>query len=259
MTEVTYQDIQNKLTALIGYAALSKTPNSEPERIAYIDKQMEILEMIQNLIKKTKDYQQMGIDRSRWIGLEETIRMQMSLQSQKHAVSLLCDLSGLEIFTDPLITRVFYNLIHNAIRHGGGISRITFSCSENPSGLLLVCEDDGVGIPSDEKLRLFDRVVGGAGKFGLFFVREFLTLSGMTIRETGIPGRGARSRSRCLPACTGSPHTGNRTTCLPLTPTRLIWGKPLLSCTRYSPALMMHEPGNGLLPAFPKVPGWSGS
>jgi CheY-like chemotaxis protein/two-component sensor histidine kinase len=192
MTEVTYQDIQNKLTALGGYATLSKTLKNEPDRIAYIDKQMEILATIQNLISKTKDYQQMGIDRSRWIGLEETIRMQMSLQSQKHAVSLVCDLSGLEVFTDPLITRVFYNLIHNAIRHGGGVSRITFSCSENPSGLLLTCEDDGVGIPADEKLRLFDRVVGGAGKFGLFFIREFLTLSGMTIRETGIPGKGAR-------------------------------------------------------------------
>jgi CheY-like chemotaxis protein/two-component sensor histidine kinase len=192
MTEVTYQDIQNKLTAISGFAELSRSAEGEKERIVYIDRQKEILESIQNLIKKTKDYQQMGIDRSRWIGLEETIRMQMSLQNQKNAVSLVCDLSGLEIFTDPLITRVFYNLIHNAIRHGGSVSRITFSFSENPSGLLLICEDDGVGIPSDKKPHLFDRVVGGAGKFGLFFVREFLTLSGMTIRETGIPGRGAR-------------------------------------------------------------------
>jgi signal transduction histidine kinase len=49
-----------------------------------------------------------------------------------------------------------------------------------------------MGIPAGEKSRLFDRVVGGSGKFGLFFVREFLTLSGMTIEETGTPGRGAR-------------------------------------------------------------------
>jgi CheY-like chemotaxis protein len=192
MTEVTYQDIQNKLTALCGYTALSKTPKNEPDRIAYIDKQMEILATIQNLISKTKDYLQMGVDRSRWIGLEETIRMQLALQSQKHTISLLCDLRGLEIYTDPLIARVFYNLIHNAIRHGGNVTRITFSCREDPAGLLLVCEDDGVGIPAGEKSHLFDRVVGGSGKFGLFFAREFLTMSGMTIQETGIPGKGAR-------------------------------------------------------------------
>ncbi|MFA5267451.1 MAG: response regulator [Methanoregula sp.] len=192
MTDVTYQDIQNKLTALVGFAEFSRTAKDEQERIAFIDKQREILETIQNLIKKTKDYQQMGIDCSRWIGIEKTIRMQMSLQSQKPATSLLCDLSGLEINTDPLIARVFYNLIHNAIRHGGNVSRITFSFREDPAGLLLICEDDGAGIPADQKPRLFDRVVGGAGKFGLFFVREFLTLSGMAIQETGIPGTGAR-------------------------------------------------------------------
>jgi CheY-like chemotaxis protein len=192
MTEITYQDIQNKVTALRGFAELSRKPGNEEERIAYIDKQMEILETIQNLIKKTKDYQQMGVLQSRWIAPEMIIREQMSLQSQKHAVSLVCDLHGLEIHTDPLIARVFYNLIHNAIRHGGHVTLITFTCREDPAGLLLVCEDDGVGIPADQKSSLFDRIVGGAGKFGLFFVREVLTLSGMGIRETGIPGKGAR-------------------------------------------------------------------
>jgi CheY-like chemotaxis protein/two-component sensor histidine kinase len=192
MTEVTYQDIQNKVTALRGFAELSRDPKNERDRIGFIDKQMEILETIQNLIKKTKDYQQMGMVHSRWIALEETIPMQMSLQSQKHSISLVCDLPGLEIYTDPLIARVFYNLIHNTIRHGRDVTRISFSMREEPTRLLLICEDDGAGIPSDEKSCVFNRVVGGEGKFGLFFVREFLTLSGMSIRETGIPGNGAR-------------------------------------------------------------------
>jgi signal transduction histidine kinase len=192
MTEVTYQDIQNKITALRGFAELSKKYDTEEGRIAYIEKQMVILDTIQNLIKKTKDYQQMGLHRSRWMGQEEIIRMQMSLQSQMHTVSLVCDLHGLEINTDPLIARVFYNLIHNAIRHGVHVTRISISFKEDPDGLILACEDDGVGIPSEEKSHLFDRIVGGEGKFGLFFIRELLTLSGMTIQETGIYGKGAR-------------------------------------------------------------------
>ena len=192
MTEVTYQDIQNKVTALRGFTELSRNPKEASDRIGFIDKQMEILETIQNLIKKTKDYLQMGTDNSRWIALEEIIPMQMSLQSQKHTVSLVCDLHGLEIYTDPLIARVFYNLIHNAIGHGEHVTRISFSSREEPVGLRLVCEDDGVGIPSDKKRQIFNRIVGGEGKFGLFFVREFLTLFGMSIQETGIPGKGAR-------------------------------------------------------------------
>lgn len=192
MTEVTYQDIQNKITALRGYSSLSRAPNSEGERIAFLDKQMEILGTIQNLIKKTKDYLQMGMGQSRWITLSEIIRMQMSLQSQKHTIALTCDLPGLEIYTDPLIGRVFYSLIHNTIRHGGAVTGITVSCREDPGGLLIIFEDDGAGIPAEMKPAIFERIVGGEGKFGLFFVREFLSLSGMSIRETGIPGRGAR-------------------------------------------------------------------
>jgi len=192
MTDVTYQDIQNKVTILRGFTELSRDPKKEKERAGIVEKQREILETIQNLIKKTKDYQQMGMDISRWIPLEETIRMQMALQYQRHTVTLACDLHGLEINTDPLIARVFYNLIHNAIRYGGSVTRISFSCRENPAGLLLICEDDGVGIPSDQKPSLFDRFAGGEGKFGLFFVREFLTLYGMAIQETGVSGKGAR-------------------------------------------------------------------
>jgi signal transduction histidine kinase len=118
--------------------------------------------------------------------------MQMALQSQKHTVLLTCDLHGLEINCDPLISRVFYNLINNTIRHGGRVTQISFSCREVPEGLILICEDDGDGIPPDEKPHIFDRVAGGEGKFGLFFVREFLHLSGMSIQETGISGNGAR-------------------------------------------------------------------
>ncbi|MEG3055210.1 MAG: hypothetical protein RQM90_03380 [Methanoculleus sp.] len=32
----------------------------------------------------------------------------------------------------------------------------------------------------------------GEGGLGLFFVREILSITGMTIRETGKPGEGAR-------------------------------------------------------------------
>lgn len=192
MTEVANQDIQNKVTALRGFTELSRRTENGIDRVAAIEKQIEILDTIQNLIKKTRDYQQMGMVDSRWIEIEPIIRLQMSLQSQQHSVALKCDLPGLEILTDPLIARVFYNLIHNTIRHGGDVTRLSFSCREVPEGLILVCEDDGDGIPADEKSHIFDRVSGGEGKFGLFFVREFLNLSGMTIRETGNFGQGAR-------------------------------------------------------------------
>ena len=192
MTDVTYQDIQNKITGLRGYVELSRKSADEPHRLSVVERERTVLESLHNLIRKTKDYQQMGVDQSRWIPVERTIRMQQSLVNLETGVVIECDLHGLDLYSDPLIERVFSNLIENARIHGGRITRITFGCRETPEGLVLVCTDDGAGIPAGEKEGIFERVSGGKGKFGLFFVREFLTLSGMTIEENGIPGEGAR-------------------------------------------------------------------
>lgn len=192
MTDVTSQDIQNKVTALRGYVDLSKKAASERDRMSCIGKEVEILASIHNIIQKTKDYLQMGMDQSRWTPLEHTVKVQMALQSQKNTLSLNCNLHGLEIYSDSLIDHVIYNLIHNTITHGEKATCISFYCQESRDGLLLVCEDDGIGIPSEQKSQIFDRVVGGEGRFGLFFNREYLMLYGMKITETGIPGTGAR-------------------------------------------------------------------
>ena len=107
-------------------------------------------------------------------------------------VSLAADLNGLFIYSDPQVSRVFDLLVDNAVKHGKKITRISISCRVTPEDITIVCEDDGVGISAGEKTRIFERVVAGEGKFGLFLVNELLTLSGMTITETGEPGKGAR-------------------------------------------------------------------
>lgn len=192
MTDITYQDIQNKVTALRGYVGLSAEVTSEGERRIFIGKEQEVLQHIQQLIEKTKDYQQMGKDSLRWHLLEPAIQAEAVTLVNTRGVDLAISLNGLALYTDPLIDRVFHNLIDNAVTHGRTLTRISFRYHETPDGLILFCEDDGVGIPPDEKERIFRRVVGGKGRFGLFFTREFLNLSGMTIRETGEPGKGAR-------------------------------------------------------------------
>ena len=192
MRDVAYQDIKNKVTALRGYIELGKKPIDEQQRRSFTEKEETILRSIHDLIESTKDYQQMGVDQSCWIPMDKTIRIQFTHLSRKNELSLDCELKGLEILADPLIDRVIFNLLQNAARHGGKIHRISFNCREIPQGLLLVCEDDGIGIPVADKTRMFERIAGGSGKFGLFFVREFLDIAGMKIVETGIPGKGAR-------------------------------------------------------------------
>ncbi len=191
MIDVTYQDIQNKVTALRGYVSISKGRTRENDLIPLFDREEAALEAIHHIIENTKEYQQMGAKKLRWNPVGEMIRAQAALVSGKPEGIVTIDLAGLEILSDPLIERVFYTLIDNAVKHGKTITRISFSCRETPDGLVLICEDDGAGVPPEQKARIFNRVVG-ENKFELFFVREFLSISGMAITETGKPGAGAR-------------------------------------------------------------------
>jgi PAS domain S-box-containing protein len=192
MTDVTYQDIQNKVTALRGYVTLIKEACAVPDGGSLIDKEEQILADIHNLINKTKEYQRMGMDEAQWIPLEEVIRTQVASAIQKPDVSLEMDLNGLLVYADPLIERVMFNLAENAVTHGKTTSRLSVYCRETPKGLVITCEDNGVGISYDQKPHIFDRVIGGGGHFMMFFIREILELSGMSITETGEPGKGAR-------------------------------------------------------------------
>jgi signal transduction histidine kinase len=55
-----------------------------------------------------------------------------------------------------------------------------------------VCEDDGDGIIAEEKEKIFERGFGKNTGLGLALSREILAITGITITETGEPGKGAR-------------------------------------------------------------------
>jgi len=91
-----------------------------------------------------------------------------------------------------MIVKVFYNLMDNAIRYGGKITTLRFSLEDRKGELIIVCEDDGIGVPRVEKKKIFERGFGKHTGLGLFLAREILSITGITIQETGEPGKGAR-------------------------------------------------------------------
>jgi signal transduction histidine kinase len=50
-----------------------------------------------------------------------------------------------------------------------------------------------------DKERIFAKGFGKNTGFGLFLVREILAITGLTISETGFPGKGARFEIRMTP------------------------------------------------------------
>jgi signal transduction histidine kinase len=80
----------------------------------------------------------------------------------------------------------------NAVRYGGKITTIRLSAETRNGDAVIVCEDDGIGIPDEEKEKIFERGYGKNTGLGLFLTREILGITGITVRERGEPGKGAR-------------------------------------------------------------------
>jgi K+-sensing histidine kinase KdpD len=113
-------------------------------------------------------------------------------------VKVINDLpDGLEVFADPLITKVYNNLMDNAVRYGGKITTIRFSVMESDDDQVIVCEDDGYGVVAEDKEKIFDRDYRRKNEdLGLFRSREILAITGITIIENGTSGKGARFEIR---------------------------------------------------------------
>jgi len=60
------------------------------------------------------------------------------------------------------------------------------------TGLEIIWEDDGVGVPAESKKNIFSKGVGDNTGLGLYLAREILATTGFTISEEGEPGKGAR-------------------------------------------------------------------
>lgn len=191
LSSITRHDILNQLTALIGYLELSEEIVTDVEHRDLITKEKKTADTITRQILFTRDYQTVGIQSPLWQDLSLVIQKASHLlDTQK--VTITIDLHYCEIFADPLLEKVFFNLIDNSIRYGKGLTKISFTFEKKDDLSVLVCSDDGGGIPQAEKENIFNRRYFSNTGFGLFLSREILSITGLTITETGEFGVGAR-------------------------------------------------------------------
>ena len=108
-------------------------------------------------------------------------------------MKLVKECQGLFVMADSLLRQLFYNLIQNSLRHGTEVNQIRVYYKEVENGQLeLVYEDDGVGIPMDEKEKIFKEGYGKGTGYGLYLIRKICEAYGWEIQETGVPNKGAR-------------------------------------------------------------------
>lgn len=192
LSSITRHDLLNQLNALMIFLELSKNQvKDDPGSLVYLEKELEIAEIMYHQIGFTKSYQDIGVEKPEWTDVEGLIlraARHLKIEEDLLAVSV----PGLEIYADRLVEKVFYNLLENSLRHGGRVSLISISFRETGRDLVIEYCDDGTGVPEENKELIFTKGFGSNTGWGMFLSREILSITHIVIRETGIPGKGVR-------------------------------------------------------------------
>ena len=134
------------------------------------------------------------------VDLDDLVLMEARRQRNGGARIDVSGVSAGQVAGHPvLLGQAVRNLLANAVRHAR--DRVTVTLDERDDRVLLVVDDDGPGIPEEERSRVLERFVrldesrtrddGGAG-LGLAIVSKVVESSGGTVVVGEAPGGGAR-------------------------------------------------------------------
>jgi len=192
LTSITRHDILNQIMIISFYIDdIAKTSGNHPHSVISVERVREATAMIRQLINFTSVYQDLGIAEPGWFKVSDVMQKAWKTRNVPSSVSCKVD-ANLVIYADMLIEKVFFNLIDNSLRHGIDITRITLTSRIADQTAIIIYEDDGGGITTEDKKKIFSRGFGKNTGYGLFLVREILGITSITIQETGTPGTGVR-------------------------------------------------------------------
>jgi PAS domain S-box-containing protein len=195
LSSITRHDILNQITAVVMYLSLAGELSTDPVVLEHLKKIEQITQMIQKQIRFTRDYQSIGTTSPQWQNVAAVVTdaiRDLDLGSTRVETGT----GDLEINADLLLVKVFYNLVENSIRHGGNVTVTRFSYRREGEGCVLLYEDDGGGVPMEAKEKIFRREYYRNTGYGLFLSQEILSMTGITIAESGEPGKGVRFEIR---------------------------------------------------------------
>ena len=142
-----------------------------------------------------KMYEQIGVEELVYIDVEKTVNEAVALFSGSPDVKIINECSGLSVLGDSFLRQLYYNLIDNSTKYGKKVTSIRIHYEKpDQDKLNLIYEDNGIGVPFQNKSHLFEEgfSTGGSTGFGLFLTKKMMDVYGWQIQENGIPGEGAK-------------------------------------------------------------------
>ncbi|WP_429840668.1 ATP-binding protein [Brevibacillus sp. FIR094] len=202
-------ELRTPLASVLGFAELLLTKELKPERQQrYIATIYQEATRLTALINDFLDLQRMESGRQTYelenVAIDQVIRDIFGLyrvQSPLHRFELDLQTEQTVVYGDQAkLRQIFMNLISNAVKYSPHGGHVRVSCRQDGNRLLVVVQDEGLGIPSEAIPHLFTkfyrvdnsdrREIGGTG-LGLSIVREIVHMHNGEVAVTSESGKGS--------------------------------------------------------------------
>jgi len=192
---LTRHDVRNKLSMVTGNAYLLKRKLAgNPEALEQLADMENAVRKVEAIFEFTRTYEKLGVEQLVYVNVDKAVDEAVGLFPDLKGVKITNDCGGLTLLADSLLRQLFYNLIDDSLKYGEKLTHIRVRYEEFEDKLEVIYEDDGVGIPRDNKAKLFDEgfTTGKGSGYGLYLIRRMMEVYGWTISETGTHGKGAQ-------------------------------------------------------------------
>ena len=146
---------------------------------------------LKKIFEFTRTYEMLGVEELTPTNVGTSVS-DASLLLGLDNVRLVNKVDNLTVLADSLLQQLFYNLMDDSLKHGEKVTQIQVYYQEQKDHLKLVYEDNGVGIPEDEKELIFKEGYGKGTGYGLYLIKKICEAYGWTMNEVGKHGIGAK-------------------------------------------------------------------
>jgi signal transduction histidine kinase len=191
--KLTRHDARNKLAVIANNAFLAKQKlSTNPDALEFVDDIESAIDQLEKIFDFARNYEMLGVEELSYLDVGKSINDAVILVSGLDKVNVVNECQGLTVLADSLLRQLFYNLVENTLKYGEKVTNIRVYYAEGKNELKLVYEDDGVGIPENEKENIFQEGYGKGTGYGLYLIKKICEAYCWTIQETGVPGKGAK-------------------------------------------------------------------
>jgi PAS domain S-box-containing protein len=194
LSQLTKTELANRVFILHGFLDLASHAVEGNERVrGLFARSLDAVGEMNAVLALARNYGDLGVNPALWQDVRLAFLLGIS-HLPMEGIRVEVETGDLEVYADPLLERAFQGLVNNSLVHGGSVTTVRLAAYPDDHGIMIVYEDDGDGIPTEEKETIFSLDVReGEGRIrGLVFVRELLDITGIQIRENGVMGRGVR-------------------------------------------------------------------